>query len=367
VIPEEPTAYERQCRRLLKAFPADFRSDRGDDLIVTLLDDAPGAGNVSLATAANLVAAGTRMRARRAGADLGVRRGVAGGFTLAAVVGLGLQAALAVATAVWFWQYRVVFYLFLPQPASSPSFGADSSYTVGRWIGADSSVTWIVLAVVCAAAFVLAVRGRVRVAAMLSTAATAYTVAVAAIAIHASNTDYMAFAATPGLVAVGAVASVMAVIVAGRRHSNRRGSPRTWWWLAAAAGLAAVFVAVGDGSGAQFVTVRSGLAAHRTIRELSMSYPPQGGVLTALQYLWGGGVLAGLVWSRLDPRIGWATAVLSLPFLAYQLGALTFGASYYDHLYQPWWQTGLALMAAGAAIAALTANAAIASRSLRRQ
>lgn len=93
--------YERQCRWLLHAFPPQFRQERSDDLLATLLDDAPpGARRVSVGTAVDLLASGARMRAVRSGAGTSLRRGAIGGVALAAVLGLGVQAALAVASAL---------------------------------------------------------------------------------------------------------------------------------------------------------------------------------------------------------------------------------------------------------------------------
>jgi hypothetical protein len=45
----------------------------------------------------------------------------------------------------------------------------------------------------------------------------------------------------------------------------------------------------------------------------------QGGVLVAMEYLSVAGVVIALAWTWLDPGIGWITAVLSMPFVVYQL------------------------------------------------
>jgi hypothetical protein len=242
------------------------------------------------------------------------------------------------------------------------------------------------------------VRGRYRLAAAFSGAATGYTLLVAAIMIRAAQRmrigtieiaapvpgprsataggypsvatgtplhsipggefsfRYMNFVATPALLAIFVIATTATVFCALRRDvRTARSAQRTWWWLVAAGIVALLFVVVGDGSGA------SG-----TFANLSYSLPPQGGIMTAFQCLWVGGVLVGLAWSRLDPRVGWAITLLSLPFLAYQISALTIGRFYYGELYQPWWQTNLPLIAVTIAMVALTASAANVSRKLRR-
>jgi hypothetical protein len=131
--------------------------------------------------------------------------------------------------------------------------------------------------------------------------------------------------------------------------------PRTWWWLAAGAILAALFALAGDGSGAA-----------GTVKDLSYSIPPQGGILTAFQCLWGAAVIIGLLWTLVDPSTGWAVAVLTIPFVVYQVSTITIGASYYGELGQPWWQTNIPLLAGGTAIVLLCLLATITDRKLRR-
>ena len=89
--------------------------------------------------------------------------------------------------------------------------------------------------------------------------------------------------------------------------------------------------------------------------------------MTAFQYLWGVAIVIGIAWTAFDPRAGWATTLLTLPFVAYQISSLTIGKLYYDELYQPWWQTDLPLIAAGLAIITLTATATRTARRLTRQ
>ena len=390
--------YERQCRHLLAAFPSEFRRNRGDDLVAALLDDAPGASRVSLRTAANLVATGTRMRARRAGADQGIRRSAVSGLDLAAVAGLGLQAALATASAVFFLEHRVIFYLYLQHTDYPGLAGYLSPDTVGHWIGADFPATWIALAAIWVVALAAAVRGHLRGAAVLSVLATAYPLAVLAVSLHAQsaisariscyfsgphlshssglkvtsvmdvksspcspaqiralvfNTRYGQFVSTAAILAIAVVVTAVVIVTACR---HRQGARRSWWWLATAGGLALIFVAVGDGHqlGSGYLT--SGGAMPWS--------PSQAGVMTALGYLWVAGVVISLLWSWFDPRIGWAAAVLSVPFLVYQLTAPSFESPMPEPL---WFHHRLLLAGAGVAIAMLATNAAATSWRLQRR
>jgi hypothetical protein len=382
------TSYERVCRWLLLAFPADFRADRGDDLVVTLLDLA---SRMSFRSAADLLASGLRMRAVHAGAARGVRRSVGASTEIAAVTGIALQAAVAVASAVFFLQHGVLFYLNGPNSR-------------GSVVGAQHPAVWVAAAVVAVAALVAALRGRRGLAAMGSAAVTGYSLVVAGVMVHAEHAvqlagsaagsltpvqataggtavpaagiglssgpssitsmpfaggafsfRYQDFVSTPALLAIGVVASAAALVVVRRRPSSVVSDRRTWVWLGGTASLAALLALVGDGSGA------SG-----SWPNISYSIPPQGGVMTAFQCLWAVGIIAGLLWGRFDPRVGWATAALSIPFIAYQISALTIGASYYGELYQPWWRTDLPLLAAVTAVVALTATSVHTSRRLQR-
>lgn len=354
--------YERQCRWLLRAFPLEFRHQRGDDLIGTLLDDAPpGARRVPVATAVDLIVSGSRMRVAHAGAASSIRRSAADGMALAAVVGLGVQAALAVASAVYQGEHGLVFYL----PAGGP-FGP------GRHpMGAQYLVTWIALAAVSVAAFAAAVRAAWRTAAALSLLASAYLITVAAIAVAsvpaahiisagggpgptAASSRYVGFTATPGLLSIGAVAAGLAVFTAirARRRPARR---RSLWWLAAAAGLALTFSLVGDGNAAR------GPASH-----LTTAYPAQGGIMTVLQILVAVSMVTAVIWTVIDPRVGWATAVLGVPFVVHQISDLTLGNFYYGYLYQPGWETALPLILALTGITALATSAAMTVRRIRR-
>jgi hypothetical protein len=86
--------------------------------------------------------------------------------------------------------------------------------------------------------------------------------------------------------------------------------------------------------------------------------------MTALGYLWVAGVVISLLWSWFDPRIGWAAAVLSVPFLVYQLTAPSFESPMPEPL---WFHHRLLLIGAGVAIAMLATNAAATSWRLQRR
>lgn len=88
--------------------------------------------------------------------------------------------------------------------------------------------------------------------------------------------------------------------------------------------------------------------------------------MTALQVLVAGAVIVVLVWSFFDPRVGWAIAVLCVPFVVHQITDLSAIRSFYDgYLYQPGWLTALPLILAGSGIAALAASPTFTSRRLR--
>jgi hypothetical protein len=87
--------------------------------------------------------------------------------------------------------------------------------------------------------------------------------------------------------------------------------------------------------------------------------------MTALQYVWGGGVIIGLIWSRFDPRAAWTTATLTLPFLAYQISSFTLGHFYYGESYGPGWKPALPMVAACTAIVLLVAMGSSTQRRLR--
>jgi hypothetical protein len=79
-----------------------------------------------------------------------------------------------------------------------------------------------------------------------------------------------------------------------------------------------------------------------------------------------GAVIVALAWSRVDPRPGWAVAVLAAPWIVHQISDLTLGSFYYGYLYQPGWETALPLILAAAGVVTLVASATSTTVHLRR-
>ncbi|MER7456431.1 hypothetical protein [Micromonospora sp. NPDC126480] len=144
---------ERRYRRLLRAYPADYRRDRGDEIVGTYLDLAgPDKRWPSPADAADLVRGGLRQRMRAAGAvDL------APGVRLAALLALTTAAFLA-----GLWMSGEL----TPPPAAwgVPRFGPFASAGVLAW------VAWVAAALLALVAPGRPTRAAVAVA-VLATAA----------------------------------------------------------------------------------------------------------------------------------------------------------------------------------------------------
>ncbi|MBQ1052004.1 hypothetical protein KBX50_26540 [Micromonospora sp. C51] len=114
---------ERRYRHLLRAYPTDYRHDRGDEIVGTYLDLAdPRRRWPSPADAADLVRGGLRQRLRAAGAtDL--------------IPGVRLAALLALTTAAFlagFW--AVVEQSPPPADAGVPVFGPFTSTGIVAWL-----------------------------------------------------------------------------------------------------------------------------------------------------------------------------------------------------------------------------------------
>ncbi|MBX7265937.1 hypothetical protein KIF24_07765 [Micromonospora sp. Llam7] len=128
------TALERRYRRLLLAYPADYRRDRGDEIVGTYLDLADGGRRwPSPSDAADLVRGGLRQRLRSAGAtDL--------------IPGVRLAGLLALATAT----FLAGFWMIVEQQSPPtewglrPSFGPFVSAGVVAWFG------WLIAALLVA-------------------------------------------------------------------------------------------------------------------------------------------------------------------------------------------------------------------------
>lgn len=350
--------YERQCRWLLAAFPPDFRQGRTEEMVSTLLDDAPpGARTVPARTAAKVLVAGLRTRAVYAGAGPRVWGGVAGGIEMTAVVALGLQAAVAIAAAAYFARYGAIFWLF-------------DEFHQTYALGAGSEATWVAVAAACWGAFLLAIAGRRKLAALLSGLATGYLLAVVGMMIHTDahtsiigasvggefSLRYGNLVATPGLVGIAVVAtgtSVVAAIRGGRKAIVQHRAK--WFAVGGVAILGFLFAAGGDGNaltGSPPILNPFGL--------------PNGGILDTFEYLWFLGAFGAVLWSLVDPRPGWVMVVMTVPTIAYSVSALTIGRTYYA-IYgsSGWWLARTTIMI-GVAVAVLVIIAIRTSRHLSR-
>ncbi|XTZ18294.1 hypothetical protein ACQSSU_13460 [Micromonospora echinospora] len=144
---------ERRYRRLLRAYPPEYRRTRGDEIVGTYLDLAgPDEERPSLADAVDLLRGGLRQRLRAVGAT-----DVLPGVRLAAT--LALTAATVLATG---WFVRDLH----PPPADLgyPSFGPFASVGVLAW------VAWLLAAVVAGLAPGRATRVAVAGAVLLTVA-----------------------------------------------------------------------------------------------------------------------------------------------------------------------------------------------------
>ncbi|BCJ61030.1 hypothetical protein Jiend_44520 [Micromonospora endophytica] len=153
------TELERRYRRLLWAYPADYRRERGDEIVGTYLDLAdPQRRRPSPAEAADLVRGGLRQRLRAAGAnDL--------------VPGVRLGALLALTTAAFLAAFWVFAERHLP-PAEwgVPVFGPFVSVGIVAWCG------WLLAALVAAVAPGRPTRAAITVALLVTAALPAISV-----------------------------------------------------------------------------------------------------------------------------------------------------------------------------------------------
>jgi hypothetical protein len=121
---------ERRYRRLLLAYPAAYRAERGDEIVDTYLElAAPAQRWPGLADAADLVRGGLRQHVRAAGGS-----GLLPALPIAATMALGLNAAMAV---FWFAAVestRVDFHSSdsIPPP-SGYGFGPFASIGIVIW------------------------------------------------------------------------------------------------------------------------------------------------------------------------------------------------------------------------------------------
>jgi hypothetical protein len=145
------TALERRCRWLLRAYPAWYRRERGDEMLGTLMEASPpGRRRPSLRDARALIMGGLRVRA---GQDQ--RLTTAAGLRLAALLGAAL--ALLGLTASYLSDATLAWSHFFPRSSGAGSFAAFGLLTlavVGAAWFAPRAVA-AVLALAAAAGYLL--------------------------------------------------------------------------------------------------------------------------------------------------------------------------------------------------------------------
>lgn len=315
------TSYERRCRLLLKAFPADYRSERADEIVGVLLDTSrPGQRWPSLRTVADLVSAGIRVRGKLATQG---RASVAviEGMRMAALVGLCVQAAFSVAMVAHYARDGVLFYL------------VDSGWSTAAH--GRLAALWVV-------AFVLVVAGRPRLAIIPSVMGSAGSLILFIGNFRGGN---FGLAASPViLIAVQmtllGLVPTLALMVACTR-APRTGNRRSLLWLAALPALTAMFSFLDTGASSR-----------------GLSFPPSGNLVSVLFWVWVAALVVTALASTFDPRLGVATIVVSLPVAVYELGMLvSFGPI-------PRWPAVLVIPAL-ATTALVAVNSALSLRRLR--
>jgi len=122
---------ERRCRRLLVAYPAEYRADRGDEIVATLLDlTGPDRRSPRIADAADLVASGLR---RRLGTS--ALAGFDAGLTVAAPVALALAAGIS---AFAWWRVEPI--------SVGVHMGGPALFGAFRTLGPIAYLLWIIAA-----------------------------------------------------------------------------------------------------------------------------------------------------------------------------------------------------------------------------
>jgi hypothetical protein len=319
------STYEQRCRVLLRAFPDQYRTERGDEIVAVLLDTGGAEQRwPSLRTAADLVAAGLRVRARLTSQG---RASVAviDGLRLAALVGLCVQAAFAVAMVTHRAHDGQLFY------ATSNAWSTGALNAL--------AAAWVV-------AFVLVVAGWPRLAIIPAVLASTWSV-ILIVSNFVGNLD----GAVAPVILLGAeitllgLVPTLALIVASTRRSRTSGRPSVLW-LAALAGLTALFSILRTGIG----TSRNG--------GYQLSWPSSGGLVSFISWVCLGALLAMLLASLFDPHLGVAVIVVSIPIIVYQVGMLVTAES------RPAWPVVIAI-SAFATTAAVAVSSAISLRHLQ--
>ncbi len=279
--------YERRCRVLLRALPADYRSERGEEIVAVLLDTSePGQRWPSLRTAVDLLQAGLRARGHLA-TEGRASSAVIEGMRVAALVGLCVQAAFSVAMVSHYARDGMLFY----EPTVAWSTAA---------IGVLAGI-WVV-------AFIVLLAGWARLAVAPALVGSAGSVILLVSSIHGAPTLPSVVLIAVEMTLLGLVPT-LALVAASTRPSPTPG-PRSLLWLVALAGLTAVFSGLGTG-----VRTNPG-GGHQ------LSFPPSGGLVGFLVWACLAALVVMFAASTYDPRLGVAIVVASLPVVVYQIGLL---------------------------------------------
>jgi hypothetical protein len=247
------------------------------------------------------------------------------GLRLAALVGLCVQAAFAVAMVSHRAHDGRLFYA----PSNAWSTGALDVL----------AAAWVV-------AFVLVVADRSRLAIIPAVLASTWSV-ILVVSNFVGNLD----GAVTSVILLGVeitllgVVPTLALLVASTRRSRTSGRPSVLW-LAALVGLTALFSVLHTGIG----TSRNG--------GRQLSWPSSGGLVSFLSWVCLAALLAMLLASLFDPRFGVAVIVVALPIMVYQVGLLVTVDS------KPAWPVVVAI-SAFATTAAIAVSTAISLRHLR--
>ncbi len=283
------TVYERRCRVLLKAFPEEYRSERGDEIVGVHLDSStPGQRWPSPRTTGDLIRAGLCVRGR-----LGTRGrpsvALIEGMRMAALVGLLVQSAFSMAMVTHYARDGLLFYL-----------------TNNAWSRAAHGVvaaTWL-------AGFVLVVAGRLRLALVPAVLASA-----SGVVLLVSNLAGGTLAVGPPYdILIGVEMTLLGVVptlaLALASMRSARTPTRSMLWLVALALLTAVFSTLHTG-----VVASSGGGRQ-------LLFPPSGSLMSFFFWLWVSALIGAALVSAFDPRVGIAILVVSLPLVFYQFGFL---------------------------------------------
>jgi hypothetical protein len=206
------TALERHCRWLLRAYPASYRAERGDEMLTTLAENArPGRGWTGWRETAALVLGGLRVRGLQH-----QRLPTPANLRLSVMLGLAVSIALLGSGSVG-WPWLVV-------NVNNPMIVPAGYWLSGNWAGAPYTDVWPIAFALTACAPAAAWIGRRAGAVSLLLAAAA---AVPFIAAPASAIG------GPAMLRFGLPLSLLLVTLAVVTALGTDRLPRAWlWWYA---------------------------------------------------------------------------------------------------------------------------------------